>query len=175
MMKAYDVAMRLDNEDNEKVVVIGADTILVSSSNVILEKPKDAEDASKMLHRLSGSTCDAMTGVCIIFFEKKMKDAIVKSFVETTSIQFANLSKNSIDSYVNTKEPLDKAGSIGYQGYGASLIRKINGCYWNVVGLPLHKLCESLNKVLSSERDCLSNEAFFKDIKRFSSLLDDRG
>ena len=177
MMKAYDVAMRLGDEDNEKVVVIGADTILVSSANVILEKPKDAEDAKRMLHRLSGSTCDAMTGVCIVFFEKNLKDAIVKSFVETTSIQFANLSKDAIDSYVNTKEPLDKAGSIGYQGYGASLIRKINGCYWNVVGLPLHKLCEGLNEVLSSERDhntSLSNESFFKDIERFSSLLGDR-
>ena len=102
-MKAYDVAMRLDDEDNEKVVVIGADTILVSSANVILEKPKDAEDANQMLRRLSGSTCDAMTGVCIVFFEKNLKDAIVKSFVETTSIQFAHLSKDAIDSYVNKR------------------------------------------------------------------------
>lgn len=178
-MKAYDVSARLENEDNEKVVVIGADTILVNSSNVILEKPMDANHANQMLHTLSGSTCDVMTGVCIVSFERNFReDAIVNTFVETTSIQFAHLSKDVIKSYVDTKEPLDKAGSIGYQEYGASLIRKINGCYWNVVGLPLYKLCEGLNATLSSREDPKNSstssnnrESFFKDVMRFSSML----
>ena len=72
---------------------------------------------------------------------------------------------------------MDKAGSIGYQGYGASLIRKINGCYWNVVGLPLYKLCEGLNEVQHHLEEDPIRVSVMKlaTIKRFSSLLDDRG
>jgi len=176
MMKAHNVAMRLQTSKDGRIVIIGADSILIDkATNLILEKPKDAKDAERMLIDLSGSKCDAMTGVCVVSFENNFqKDAIVELFVEKTSIQFANLSKRVIESYVATKEPLDKAGSIGYQGYGASLIRKIDGCYWNVVGLPLNGLCECVNHVLSKkwneEQSCIDRDLFFREINMLSSL-----
>ena len=114
----------------DEVPVIGADTIVVID-NVILGKPKDAADAIAMLKRLSGREHQVMTGVAVFYKGK------VLSRVGVTRVFFRSLEDAEIAAYVATGEPLDKAGAYGIQGKGAVLVEKIDGCYNNVVGLPL--------------------------------------
>lgn len=179
-MKSYDVCSRIKSDGRKDQIVIAADTIIVGpSGKMILEKPIDAEHARFMLSSLSDRVCKVLTGVCIVTFRDDFKkDAIIEHFVETTTIQFASLTKDIIEAYVKTGEPLDKAGSIGYQGYGASLIRKIDGCYYNVVGFPLSKVCEYVNQMFNNENKIVDDAEtkktnrvlFFEEVKRLSSL-----
>lgn len=111
-------------------VVIGSDTIVVSNGE-ILGKPKDEADAIKMLEELSGRVHKVCTGVAIISKEK------TKNFCETTEVEFHNLTEKEITEYVKTGEPMDKAGAYGIQGKGCVLVKRINGDYFNVVGLPV--------------------------------------
>ncbi|WP_144698798.1 Maf family protein [Fictibacillus phosphorivorans] len=118
-------------------VVLGADTI-VSYQNNRLGKPKDRIEAAEMLRMLSGQTHDVYTGVCLIDQTKKL------IFSVKTSVTFYTLDENTIDWYLNTGEPFDKAGSYGIQGSGSLLVEKIDGDYFNVVGLPISKVVRSL-------------------------------
>lgn len=113
--------------------VIAADTIVVID-NVILGKPQDAAAAKAMLQRLSGRTHQVMTGVAVCYKGQKMSEVCV------TDVSFRQLTAEEIDAYIATGEPMDKAGAYGIQGRGAVLVEKINGCYNNVVGLPLSLL-----------------------------------
>ncbi len=124
---------------DEGKTVIGADTV-VALGNTILGKPENTEDAKKMLRLLSGKTHSVFTGVTVI------KDGNIHSFCVETKVTFFELSDSEIEAYVNTKEPFDKAGAYGIQGYGSLLVEKIDGDYFNVVGLPVSKL----NRLLSS-------------------------
>lgn len=135
--KAYWVSSRL--EGNE--VVIGADTIVVSE-NEVLGKPKDERDAFRILSLLSGKDHRVITGISIIKANSNIK--IVD--YENTKVKFRKLSDCQIDRYIRTQEPMDKAGAYGIQGYGEVLVEKIDGCYSNVVGLPLGKLDYLLNR-----------------------------
>lgn len=128
--KAREVA-----ETVEGGLVIGADTVVVHN-NQILGKPVNADDAAAVLLALSGSSHLVITGFSVIDVETKK---VVKES-ETTEVTFRNLTKTEIEAYVRSGEPMDKAGSYGIQGLGAVLVEKINGCYFNVVGLPLTKL-----------------------------------
>ena len=119
--------------------VIGADTV-VAIDGEILGKPANKEDAALMLHKLSGKTHSVFTGVTVIKGEK------AESFFVETKVKFFELSDSEIEKYVKTGEPLDKAGAYGIQGYGCLLVEKIDGDYFNVVGLPVSKL----NQVLMS-------------------------
>ena len=114
-------------------VVIAADTIVLLD-NMILGKPKDREEAFKMLRNLSGKTHEVLTGVAVFYKGKK------KVAVEKTIVKFRKLTDREIQNYVKTGEPLDKAGAYGIQGRGAIFINSIAGCYNNVVGLPLTRL-----------------------------------
>lgn len=114
----------------DELPVIGADTVVVVD-NVILGKPKDAAEAALMLKRLSGREHQVMTGVAVFYKGKTL------ARVGVTKVFFRSLTESEIDSYVATGEPLDKAGAYGIQGKGAILVDKIDGCYNNVVGLPL--------------------------------------
>ena len=114
----------------EGEIVIGADTIVVLD-NEIFGKPKDADEAGAMLRKLSGKKHEVFTGVCV-----KRGDKTWTAF-ERTDVFMRILPEKEIDGYVATGEPLDKAGAYGIQGKGALLIEKIEGCYFNVVGLPL--------------------------------------
>lgn len=118
-------------------VVLGADTI-VSYQNNRLGKPKDRIEAAEMLRMLSGQTHEVYTGVCLIDQTKKV------IFSVKTSVTFYTLDENTIDWYLNTGEPFDKAGSYGIQGSGSLLVEKIDGDYFNVVGLPISKVVRSL-------------------------------
>lgn len=116
-------------------IVIGADTIVVLD-NMILGKPKDSADAAIMLRMLSGKVHRVVTGLAIV----DAASGKMETRVEITNVLFRNLSERDIASYVATGEPLDKAGAYGIQGKGALLINRIEGCYFNVVGLPLAAL-----------------------------------
>jgi len=120
-------------------VVIAADTIVVLD-NVILGKPSDDEDAERMLMMLSGRTHQVITGIAI------MDPAAGKTLTRTstTNVRFRELSPDEIRWYVRTGEPLDKAGAYGIQEKGSLFISRIEGCYFNVVGLPLSLLGEML-------------------------------
>ncbi len=127
-------------------VVIGADTV-VSIDGEILGKPKDREDACRMLRMLSGRTHQVSTGVTIL---QTGADADVKGesrFAETTLVHVAPLSESELASYLDTDEPYDKAGAYGIQGMFGKFITGIEGDYNNVVGLPVHRLYEEWKKM----------------------------
>lgn len=121
-------------------LVIGADTVVVQQGK-ILGKPADQADARRMLQALEGGWHEVITGVCVM--HSGTDKCIVKS--ETTRVQFGKMSSEQIDAYVATGEPLDKAGAYAIQGQGGLYIARIDGCYYNVVGLPLHLLREMLD------------------------------
>ncbi len=123
----------------EKGIIVAADTIVVLDDQ-ILGKPVDARDAEHMLGQLSGKVHSVITGLTV------MDAGTGKSDTRTsvTKVWFRSLSPNEIASYVASGEPLDKAGAYGIQGKGALLVERIEGCYFNVVGLPLAVLGEML-------------------------------
>lgn len=137
LRKAKDVAEKYPNQ-----LVIGADTIVVCD-DMVLGKPKDKKHAEEMLALLSGRSHKVMTGVAIVNGATKE----VWQWVETTLVYFRELSDEDIQSYLSCNEYIDKAGAYGIQGYGALLVEKIEGCYFNVVGLPLSALAVGLNKM----------------------------
>ena len=110
--------------------VLGADTIVVLNGEV-LEKPRNAEHAAEMLGKLSGQTHQVMTAVALVDRQQAL-DCLV-----TTDVTFRNLTASDIREYITTGEPMDKAGAYGIQGMGGNFVRKINGSYHAVVGLPL--------------------------------------
>ena len=113
--------------------IVGADTIVVLERE-ILGKPHDAEDAARMLRALSGREHQVYTGVCVV------RGDCVRTFAEKTDVYVAPLSEEDIRSYVATGDPMDKAGAYGIQGIFAKHIEKIDGDYYNVVGLPVGRL-----------------------------------
>jgi septum formation protein len=116
------------------VVVLGADTTVAvdgAGNHGILGKPLDAEDAARMLRMLSGRTHRVITGVSVVTAERTVTAA------EVTMVEFLTLSEAEIAAYVATGEPMDKAGAYAIQGRAARWIPRIQGCYFNVVGLPI--------------------------------------
>lgn len=123
--------------------ILAADTVVVFKGRV-LGKPKDAETAKAMLKLLSGNVHQVYTGYCVISGKK------LYCGHEVTSVEFYTLSPAEIDRYVDSGDPLDKAGAYGIQGRGALFVRRINGDFYNVVGLPIAKINRILTG-LSSE------------------------
>jgi septum formation protein len=127
-------------------IVIGADTE-VTLENHIFGKPRSSDDARHMLEKLSGRTHAVVTGVALI----RIPDAEQLIFVESTLVHFATLSAEEISRYLSTGEPHDKAGAYGIQGRAGRYIPRIEGCYFNVVGLPLARLQQALTTLGWSE------------------------
>ena len=124
----------------EKEIVIAADTTVIINDN-ILGKPEDEEDARQMLSSLSGKTHRVTSGVCI-----KDRNQVV-SFSDTTMVQFKTLTDKEIQYYIDNYEPFDKAGSYGIQEWiGMIGVTRIEGSYFTVMGLPIHKLYNELLK-----------------------------
>lgn len=136
--KALEVAARTEGD----AVVIGADTAVFVLGQ-ILNKPIDAEDACRMLRLLSGRTHEVYTGLCIVPVQEGVAGEPVTEFT-VTKVTFDTIPEKTIQSYVATGEPLDKAGAYGIQGKALSFIPKIHGDYFNVVGLPVFLLCRML-------------------------------
>lgn len=137
LKKARSVARRAAEGFAAPPLVIGADTV-VALEGVLLGKPRDAKDAARMLRLLSGQTHEVCTGVALCRGERE------RSFVEVTRVMFAPLDEAEIAWYLSTKEPFDKAGAYGIQGYASRFIKGIEGDYFNVMGLPLRALYENL-------------------------------
>jgi septum formation protein len=127
-------------------IVIAADTIVTLEGH-IFGKPRSSDDARHMLEKLSGRTHAVVTGVALI----RLPDADRRTFVESTLVHFAPLSPEEISRYLATEEPHDKAGAYGIQGRAGRYIPRIEGCYFNVVGLPLARLQHSLYELGWSE------------------------
>lgn len=127
--------------------VLGADT-MVAIENELLGKPGNPDQATDMLRKLSGRWHTVYGGISIIWPEK----GIDIEFVETTRVLFRELSGEEIEAYVSTGEPMDKAGAYGIQGYGCVLVERVDGCYFNVMGLPAARLVNELrNRLLNGE------------------------
>lgn len=125
---------------NQSSFVIGSDTLVVYEGRM-LGKPTDENEAIQMLQMLSGNTHEVYTGVSIIHGEQ------VSSFHEKTTVTFFRLSDREIDEYVSSREPMDKAGAYGIQGYGALLVNSIHGDFYSVVGLPVARTYRELLKM----------------------------
>lgn len=122
------------------VVAIGCDTIVVVDGDV-LGKPRDAADAARMLRLLSGRQHLVMTAVAVAF------DGRIVSDVVPVGVTFRSLSPAEIADYIGTGEPMDKAGAYGIQGYGATIVDRVEGDYFAVMGLPLNRLVRLLESI----------------------------
>jgi septum formation protein len=129
----------LDTPD-DPLIVLGADTCVVCDGH-ILGKPGDTADARRMLELLSGRTHAVLTGLAIISSKKIVRD------VEITQVTFNQLNDREIAQYIASGEPLDKAGAYAIQGYAARWIPRIEGCYFNVVGLPIARTIALLTEI----------------------------
>ena len=121
------------------LIVLGADTTVVCDGE-ILAKPEDADDAKRMLRRLSGRVHEVLTGVAVA------TRAGVVSGVETTEVTFSEIPEAELDLYCATAEPMDKAGAYGIQGYAARWIPRIDGDYFNVMGLPIARVVRMIER-----------------------------
>lgn len=148
VLKATAIKTQCKDDD----IIIGCDTV-VTLNNEVFGKPKSADEAMQILKKLSGCTHQVYTGVCIL-----MNNQIIKSFAERTDVEFYNISDEEIDSYVNHNEsteninskPIwkDRAGGYGIQdSFGMRHIKRINGDYYNVMGLPLSRLYYELKNL----------------------------
>jgi len=121
----------------EPTLVLGADTIVVVADQ-ILGKPRDAADAARMLRLLSGRAHHVLTGVCLLAADG------IEVAVETTAVTMRELADERIAAYIATGEPMDKAGAYAIQGRAARWIPRVEGCYFNVVGLPLARVASMI-------------------------------
>lgn len=135
-------AAALLDTDTRVGIVIGADTA-VELDGEIFGKPRNAEEARQMLTKLSGRTHRVLTGIFLL----RLPDGAIRSGIEKTAVTFTPLSREEIDAYVESAEPLDKAGAYAVQGIAGRYIPKIDGCYFNVVGLPLARLYAYLEEL----------------------------
>jgi septum formation protein len=129
-------------------IVIAADTVVVLEGR-ILAKPRSTDDARHMLEQLSGRAHSVLTGVTLV----RLPDAERREFVESTLVHFDQLSAQEISDYLATGESHDKAGAYAIQGRAGRYIPRIEGCYFNVVGLPLARLLRSLHELGWSEHE----------------------
>ena len=146
----HDLVLRLAEAKAELAVarVVGPAIVIAADTEVVLDghifgKPRSSDDARRMLTKLSGRTHAVLTGVCL----NRLPDAERISFVDTTLVTFAPLADEEITRYLATGEPHDNAGAYAIQGYAARYIPRIEGCYFNVVGLPLARLQQALTEL----------------------------
>lgn len=144
--KAVEVAGKMEDKGMNEFVVIGADTV-VSCWDKVLGKPADEKEASEMLHLLEGKNHQVYTGVTIAW---KYADtqAMFSTFSEVTDVTLYSISDDEIKGYIETGEPMDKAGAYGIQGMFAAYVQGICGDYNNVVGLPVGRLYQELKKLM---------------------------
>ncbi len=131
------------SQNFNKGLIIGADSIVVLNST-ILGKPKDAAEANEMLNKLSGKTHQVITGFSVL----NASDMVFVSDHAVTDVKFRELTSREIQKYVKHNKPYDKAGAYGIQDEAGLFVEKINGCYFNVMGLPITKLYLVLKDML---------------------------
>ena len=136
LSRAKAEAVRSDEDE----VVLGADTVVVLDDD-ILEKPNDEADAARMLGLLSGREHRVITGICLL-----QGESVVSDHVETR-VRFLDLSAAEIAAYAASGEPMDKAGAYAIQGLGSKFVDQVQGCYFNVVGLPVSRVYRRLKEM----------------------------
>jgi septum formation protein len=141
--KARDVIKKHKGDISDKAIVIGADTVILFD-NEIIGQPKDKNDAKKILEKLSGKKHEVITGIAIISVNE---NKIIKFTVKST-VWIKKLSDEEILEYINSDEPMDKAGAYAIQGLGKNLIEKFEGSYTNIIGLPIDELRQALYSFL---------------------------
>lgn len=171
--KAEDVCAKIEKEGQmeEDCLVIGADTIVAKDSE-IFGKPKDTEDARRMLSALQGREHSVWTGVTLIYLRDGKKKK--KVFAEETKVHMYSMSEQEIEEYIRTKEPEDKAGAYAIQGYAAKFIKKIDGDYNNVVGLPVARIYQELKKLTKEDSTVLQvqqTEDIMPDVKWYDKAV----
>jgi len=139
MELAFQKAYAVFKENKDKIV-LGFDT-LVYTETEIFGKPKDDQDAKRMLKALSGITHMVVTGTAILTKE------VSHSFYSKTAVTFYPLTEEEIDKYIASKEPLDKAGAYAVQGYGARFVERIEGDYFTVMGMPVSRIYQEFKKL----------------------------
>jgi septum formation protein len=150
-LKADTVYERVIAEDKwrsaptDRLLVLGADTTVVLD-NQLLGKPANEEDARNMLRELSGRCHDVFTGVVILVKEPNKEAPVEISSFEMSHVYFRSVSDPEIDAYVKTGEPMDKAGSYALQGIGSAFVQAIEGCFTNVIGLPIPLVVSMLRR-----------------------------
>ncbi|KAH7484304.1 hypothetical protein PRIC2_003408 [Phytophthora ramorum] len=151
--KALEVLRRVSNNKGPDTklptVVIGCDTVVVQDG-VILEKPKDEDDAFNMLTRLSDRPHEVFSGVALFTAERGIDNPHL--FFEKTSLVFGSLEPDDIRAYIATGEPMDKAGAYGLQGCARCFVKEVHGCSNNVIGFPVQRFCQEL-KALASRNE----------------------
>jgi septum formation protein len=141
--KARTVARKIAAaEPDATAIIIAADTTVVVNG-AILGKPESTSDAQRMLEQLSGRTHDIYTGVALL----RLPDGVERILVDVTRVDFAELSVQEIADYVASGEPFGKAGGYAIQGLGGRFVKRIEGCYFNVMGMPLGRIYQELRKI----------------------------
>ena len=143
-VKAGYVLSQQDEKRRDAVLIVGADTIVLCEGRV-LSKPKDKAEAKEMLRFLSGKVHEVYTGVAIV------SEDVNETFTSVTKVEFYELTDEEIDWYVSTNEPMDKAGAYGIQGFGCRLVKRIEGDYFTVMGLPIAEVTRRIEKIRASE------------------------
>ena len=143
---ARDKALAVAAAELPGSLVLGADTIVVAGDE-ILGKPTDPADASRMLRRLSGIAHRVITGVCVV----RSPQQVEALTYETTTVTFRSLDEAEIAAYVASGESMDKAGAYGIQGLASKFVTRVEGCYFNVVGLPVAAVYDLLKPLLGSQ------------------------
>lgn len=150
--KLIGVVKELAADGKESDLVISADTV-VELEGEVLEKPADEEHAFTMLSRMSGKRHWVHTGVVLAL--PKVPGSgnglpFIKKFSSSSEVDFDDLGDDTIRAYIATGEPMDKAGSYGIQGHGGAFVKKIDGCYFTVMGLPMHRLARELEVLIDN-------------------------
>jgi septum formation protein len=127
-------------EQRPSACIIGADTVVLCEEE-ILGKPASTEEARSMLRKLSGKTHQVLTGVCLLHLEMLLVESA------TTDVTFCHLAEQEIETYLQSGEPFDKAGAYAIQGLGARFVEKVDGCHFNVVGLPVSRLYQMMKRL----------------------------
>ncbi len=134
--------------ENKRQLIIGCDTVVVSPTGKVLEKPVDENDAAVMLQCLSNKWHSVFSGVTL--YSSKFGVNPVASFFEETKVKFGELRNDDITKYISTGEPMDKAGAYGIQGMAGYFVESIEGDYYNVMGFPLHRFSREVVKLLEN-------------------------
>lgn len=142
-LKTSSLLNDISKDISKDAITIAADTVVLSKGN-ILGKPKSREEAYSMLKNLSSGTHSVVSGVTISYRD------VIRSFSETTQVEFSNLTDQEIVYYIDSFKPYDKAGAYGIQEWiGLIGVRSITGCFYNVMGLPTPRLYEELKKIVT--------------------------
>ncbi len=160
LQTAIEKSNTLINEYDDSII-LAADTI-VTLDKIIFGKPASTEEAEKYLRALRGKTHEVISGISVIYPKLNLEPI---ADIEITYVKMRDYSDKEIDDYIQTKEPMDKAGAYGIQGHGGALIEKIDGCFFNVVGLPIYKMLNILSNFFDTKpyfKNIPQNFKFFK-------------